>query len=124
MENPREQQPSPASTPMWQQANVTQGQYAVHPPPAQAKPGFGTVFFRTLRLLLRRFLYLLAVISRPLRPFAGFLVVILALIGVVGWMSFVIWGPKSGLADTRVELLPERRRWRVTFAVNAHLMRR
>lgn len=106
MENPREHVPPVSGTSVSPQSTVTQGQYYVHTPPAPPKPGFGTVFFRTLRLLLRRFLYVLAIVGRPLRPFAGFLIVILALIGVIGWMSFALWGPKSGAPrDSRVTFL-------------------
>ena len=62
---------------------------------------------RTLRLLLRRLWYGAAVVGRVLRPFAGFIAVILILFGVIGWMSYMLWGPKEAApAFNRAESLP------------------
>lgn len=92
MEQPREPQ-SPVGPAVYPPPYVTQ-QYTqayVAPPP---RPSAFTMFGRFLRLLLRRFIYGLVLLLRPLRPVAGFVVVILALLGVIGWMSVQIWAPK------------------------------
>ena len=106
MENPREQQ-QVVGPPNVHPSNVIPAQYYVTTPVAPRRPGIWTIFVRTLRLLLRRFLYTLIVLGRPLRPIAGFLVVVLALLGVIGWLSYQLWAPKPGEShDTRVSPLP------------------
>jgi hypothetical protein len=54
-------------------------------------------FRRLCRLMLRRLWYGGAVVGRVLRPYAGFVVVVIALLGVIGWMSYLLWGPKPGV---------------------------
>lgn len=59
-----------------------------------------------MRLLLRRFLYAIVLILRPLRSHALFAIVTIALVGVIGWMSFMLWAPKlAAPADPRVAVL-------------------
>ena len=71
------------------------------------KAGRFARFRRLLRLLVRRLLYGSVLVGRVLRPFAGFLVVILALFGVIGWMSYLLWAPKATPAVfTRADSLP------------------
>ena len=71
------------------------------------RPGAGTVFVRALRLLLRRSLYLGARILGPLRPYAGFLAVIVVLLGVIGWLGYQLWFPTSAAPnDMRVAFIP------------------
>lgn len=60
---------------------------------------------RTVRLLLHRLIYLVIVASRPLRPHAPFVAIVVILLGVVGWMSFLLWGPSIGAQDSRVPML-------------------
>jgi len=75
-------------------------------PPAPKVGRFGRSR-RILRLLLRRLLYGSVVVGRALRPYAGFVVIIIALLGVVGWMSYLLWGPKpTAPSFTRVDSLP------------------
>jgi hypothetical protein len=54
-------------------------------------------FRRLCRLMLRRLWYGAAVAGRMLRPYAATLVVAIVLLGVIGWMSYQIWGPKPGV---------------------------
>ena len=71
-------------------------------PPAQQpyylpapKVGRFARFRRLMRLLVRRLLYGSVKVGRVLRPYAGFVVVLIALLGVIGWMSYMLWGPKE-----------------------------
>ncbi len=97
MEESREQQRSPASPvtvpPVYAPPGVPPYYY---PPPSVARPGVWAKMTRITRLLLRRTLYGLVLVGRPLRPIAGFLVIMLALLGVISWMAFRIWGPQPG----------------------------
>jgi hypothetical protein len=75
-------------------------------PPAK-KPGRFLVFRRLTRLLFRRWLYAMSILFRWLRPAIGYLVVIVALLGVIGWMSAKLWWPGGDSArDVRVAPLP------------------
>ncbi|HJZ48760.1 MAG TPA: hypothetical protein VKE41_16395 [Roseiflexaceae bacterium] len=75
------------------------------PPPVKA--GRWLRFRRMNRLLLRRLLYGMTLLGRALRPYAAFIVVILALLGVIGWMSYLLWAPKAApVAFQRAESLP------------------
>lgn len=60
---------------------------------------------RAVRLLLRRFAYFAIVASRPLHPHAPFVAVAAVLLAVIGWMSFLLWGPVGGVQDSRLPLL-------------------
>lgn len=64
--------------------------------------GGGLVFRRTLRLLVRRFVYVAVLLLRPLRRFALFALVVAALLGIIGWLSFRLLSPQIGtVSDTR-----------------------
>src|SRR5262245_35561041 len=96
MEETREPQ-QPATAPL---AYPSQPAYPVPQPyyaPAPKVGRFGR-FRRLMRLLLRRSLYGSVVFGRAIRPYAGFVVVIIALLGVIGWMSYLLWGPKAAPA--------------------------
>lgn len=102
MEPQREQQYPPTGY----HQNAVPGQYYVTPTPAQQQP-MGSIFLRTIRLLLRRFLYVLIRIGRPLKPYAGFLAVIFLLLGVIGWMALSMLLPRAQtVVDSRVTALP------------------
>lgn len=66
---------------------------------------------RFVRLLLRRALYSLVALGKRLRPAAAFLVIILLLLGLSGWMGYQLWGGqgvvRASAPDTRVMALPE-----------------
>lgn len=80
-------------------------QYAIQSP--ATRPGRWLRFRKLMRLIIRRMLYGLVLIGRALRPHAAFAVIIAALLGVTGWMSFELWGPKSAQpAFNRAESLP------------------
>jgi hypothetical protein len=71
-------------------------------PPASG----GVVFRRAMRLLLRRFLYLLVRITQPLRRYAAFLLVVAGLLGVIGWLSYQVWAPRAAAPrDVRAALI-------------------
>ncbi|GEM_PF-646779 len=103
MEQPREPQPpvGPASYPYPYAAPYAQP-YAQPAP----RPSAWRVFSSFLRLLLRRFLYAIVWVLRPLRSHILFAIVTIALLSVIGWMSYTIWGSKSAAsADPRVAVL-------------------
>jgi hypothetical protein len=57
--------------------------------------------------MLRRLLYGTAVAGRFLRPFAGFVIIIVGLLCVMGWMSYRLWAPKAVPATfQRADSLP------------------
>lgn len=94
------------------QSLVSPTQVTVTPVPASTagaapRPGAGLVIRRTLRLLLRRFLYLLTLLLRPLRRHALLAVVTLGLLGVIGWETSMLWAPPatSTTPDTRVSMI-------------------
>ena len=75
--------------------------------PAPPKVGRFARFRRLCRLLLRRLMYGGVVLGRALRPYAAFVVIIVALLGVLGWMSYLLWGPKAAPAMfERADSLP------------------
>ena len=77
------------------------------PWPPAAQPSRRQIIRRTLRLLLRRSFYWATIIGQALRPFAGFVVVIVALLGLVGWLGFQLWWPKADApAFQHADLLP------------------
>jgi hypothetical protein len=60
-----------------------------------------------MRLLFRRWLYAMTILFRWLRPIAGFAVVVIALVGVIGWMAAQLWWPAGEAPrDARVAPLP------------------
>src|SRR5213593_3034470 len=103
MEETREPQ-QPATAPMVYPAQpvypAPQPYYAPAP-----KVGRFARFRRLMRLLLRRLLYGSVVVGRVIRPYAGFVVAIIALLGVIGWMSVLLWWPRGQAKDVRVESL-------------------
>lgn len=106
MEEPREQQYPVAGpqTPPAYPAQPPTYYAAWEPAPPPARP---RVIRRTLRLLMRRMLYGMALLGRAMRPVAGFVVAIVALLVVVGWLGFQLWGPKAeGPAFQRADSLP------------------
>ena len=67
-----------------------------------------TVLRRFLRLLMRRFVYGLIILSEPFRRHAFASVLIVALLALVGWLGFQVWGPRMAApADPRVAALPQ-----------------
>lgn len=95
MQDQRDTQHAPAAVP----APYGQPPYPYYPPaPAQRVGMFGR-FARLMRLMLRRLLYGTVLVGRVLRPFALTLVVAFGLLGVIGWMSWQLWGPKPGAPD-------------------------
>jgi hypothetical protein len=81
-----------------------QNPYYYAPP---VKAGRWLRFRRLCRLMLRRLWYGGTIVGRVLRPYAGFVVVVVALLGVIGWMSYLLWAPKAAApAFERAESLP------------------
>lgn len=107
MENPREQQPVVSGSQLTPNYAVP-ATYAAPQPATSERPSRWLVFRRGVRLLIRRLIYGLVLLFRPLRPIAGFVVVVLALLGVIGWMAFQLWGPAPAetVGDTRAPLIP------------------
>jgi hypothetical protein len=57
--------------------------------------------------MLRRLWYAGVVLGRVLRPYAATLAVAIVLLGVIGWMSYQLWGPKAASATfQRADSLP------------------
>lgn len=102
VQDPREQPIYPAPQPA--QPGYAPGTYYVAPAPVPIKkPGFGAVLFRTVRLLFRRFIYGLVLLWRAIRPAVGYIALSLVALGIIGWLSFQLWGPKPGAPrDVRV----------------------
>ena len=70
------------------------------------RPGRFLVFRRATRLLFRRWLYAMTLVFRWMRPFAGFIAIVVVLLGVVAWMATQLWWPASAPAqDMRVASL-------------------
>lgn len=62
-----------------------------------------------IRLMLVRILRGLLIGGRVLRPYAMFFFVVIALLGVIGWMGIQLWWPKTtstAVVDQRVAALP------------------
>jgi hypothetical protein len=75
----------------------TAPQNPYYPPAPPVKISVWTRFWRMNRLLLRRLLRGSMVVGRVLRPYAATLIVAIVLLGVIGWMSYLLWGPKAGV---------------------------
>jgi hypothetical protein len=104
MEETRESQQAVAAPVAYQPAYPTP-QNPYYAPPLKA--GRWLRFRRLARLILRRLLYVALVVGRFLRPYAAFVVVVLALLGVIGWMSYLLWAPKAApAAFERADSLP------------------
>jgi len=106
MEETRDSQQVVSAPAAYQPAYPTpQNPYYASAPPIKAGRWVRTR--RMMRLLLRRLWYGTAVVGRVLRPYAGFVVVIIALLGVIGWMSYLLWAPKAApTAFQRADSLP------------------
>ncbi|MEO7909386.1 MAG: hypothetical protein ABIV47_07015 [Roseiflexaceae bacterium] len=92
MEETRESQQAGAGPVAYQTAYPAQ-QTPYYAPPVPA--GRWVRFRRLCRLMLRRLWYGGAVAGRVLRPYAATLVVAIVLLGVIGWMSYMLWAPKA-----------------------------
>src|SRR5262245_18340854 len=78
--------------------------------PPTRRPGRFLVLRRLTRLLFRRWLYAMTVLFRWMRPAIGYVAVIVALLGVIGWMAVQLWWPDSNTPrDARVAPLPPTR---------------
>jgi len=93
MEETREPH-QPGAAPVAYQPVYPAQQAPYYAPPIPA--GRWVRFRRLCRLMLRRLWYAGVVVGRALRPYAATLVVAIVLLGVIGWMSYLIWGPKPG----------------------------
>lgn len=86
------------------------GPYATAPAPTmELPPPQRGVFRRMARLLARRMLYASIVVGRVIKPHIGWLLLIVALLGVIGFQAFALILPRilaAGNSDTRVELIP------------------
>ena len=104
MEETRESQQGGA-VPVGYQPVYPAPQTPYYAPPVPA--GRWVRFRRLCRLMLRRLVYGTAVVGRVLRPYAATLVVAIVLLGVIGWMSYLLWGPKAApAAFQRADSLP------------------
>jgi len=104
MEETRESQQAVAAPAAYQPAYPAP-QNSYYAPPIKA--GRWVRFRRLCRLMLRRMLYGATLIGRVLRPYAAFVVIVIALMGVIGWMSYMLWAPKAApAAFTRADSLP------------------
>ena len=75
--------------------------------PPTRRPGRFLVLRRLTRLLFRRWLYAMTVLFRWMRPAIGYIAVIVALLGVIGWMAVQLWWPDGATPkDARVAPLP------------------
>jgi hypothetical protein len=75
-------------------------------PPAM-RPGRFLVFRRLIRLMFHRWLLAMTILFRWMRPAIGYVAVIVALIGVIGWMAAQLWWPAGEAPrDARVAPLP------------------
>ncbi len=71
-------------------------------PPAK-RPGRWLRLRRTLRLLFRRWLYAMTLVFRWMRPYAAFVGIVAALLGVIVWMGVQLWWPSASTTqDVRV----------------------
>jgi hypothetical protein len=106
MEEMRDSQQAGAAPAAYQPVYPTpQPPYYAPVPPIKA--GRWTRTRRMTRLLLRRLWYGGAVARRVLRPYAATLVVAFVLLGVIGWMSYLLWAPKAAsVAFQRADSLP------------------
>ena len=106
MEETRESQQAGAAPAAYQPAYPAPQNPYYAPAPA-IKAGRWTRTRRMIRLLLRRLLYGAVVSGRVLRPYAGFVIVMIGLLGVIGWMSYLLWAPKAAPATfQRADSLP------------------
>lgn len=104
MEETRESHPAGAGPVAYPPAYPAQ-QTPYYAPPMPA--GRWVRFRRLSRLMLRRLLRGSMVVGRVLRPYAATLVVAIVLLGVIGWMSYMLWGPKAApAAFQRADSIP------------------
>jgi hypothetical protein len=77
------------------------------PPTIVQKPGRFRVVRTYLRLLFRRFLYVLVRFFRWLKPFWGFALIIALLLLTNLWTAAQLWWPTDPSRDTRVAAMPQ-----------------
>jgi hypothetical protein len=109
------QKVKPMEQPREQQAPVGSAPYPYPYPPQYQQPGYAApaprpsvwrVLSSFMRLIMRRLIYGLVWVLRPLRPHAGFVVIIVGLLSVIGWMGSALWGQKlAEPADPRAAAL-------------------
>jgi len=67
------------------------------------RPGRFLVLRRTIRLLFRRWLYVMTLLFRWMRPIAWSVAIVVVLLGVMAWMAVQLWWPSGNTAqDARV----------------------
>jgi hypothetical protein len=94
MEQPREQP----------QVGTTPYPYAYQAAP---RPSAWRVFSSFLRLLLRRLIYAIVWVLRPLRNHVGASILTMILLAVIGFLAFSLYGPRMAeQPDPRAILLP------------------
>src|ERR1700752_3394470 len=94
MEESREPQQT-VVTPVVYQPVYPAPQNSYFPPAAPLKASRWTRLWRMNRLILRRLLYGATVVGGAIRPYAAFIVIIIALLGISGWMSYLLWAPTA-----------------------------
>ena len=105
MAESHEPRPPFTGTPAAPPAAPIQSVHSFITPPVE-RPGRWLVLRRTMRLLARRWLYVMTILFRWMRPFIGFVAAIAALLAVIVWMSVQLWWPADGPQDVRVAALP------------------
>lgn len=92
----------PAPQPAYPAAPV-----AYYVPAPAPKAGRFLRMRRMARLLVRRAVYGVVLVGRALRPYAATLVTALVLLGVIGWMAYMLWAPTAPPAVfARADSLP------------------
>jgi hypothetical protein len=80
-------------------------QYQAHPQPAP-RPSAWRVFSSFWRMLLRRLIYGMVWVLRPLRNHIGTSIITLLLLGVVAFLAFSLYGPRTAAApDPRAAVI-------------------
>jgi hypothetical protein len=102
MEESREPQRSISTTVVVPPAYPLQ-QPAYYAPAPAARPSLWLQFRRMIRLLLVRLIRGLMSIGRVLRPFALILAVSTVLLGVIAWLSILLWWPETASTNTAVD---------------------
>lgn len=104
MEHRSDQQPVTPGTITLPNSYAQPPQHVATPTPS-AQPGRIRIIRTSARLMLRRLLYGSVLLGRALKPFAALLALIVVLLGVITWMSFQLWWPRTAAQDTRIQAL-------------------
>ncbi|HEU4323538.1 MAG TPA: hypothetical protein VFS21_10365 [Roseiflexaceae bacterium] len=104
MEHRSDQQPVTPGT-ITLPSSYAQPPHSATSAPAAPRPGRFRVIRTATRLVVRRLLYGGVLLGRALKPFAALLALLIVLLGVIGWMSFQLWWPRTAVQDTRVQAL-------------------